>query len=134
MLSVQCNGYTEGGVVGSLPAPIYATAAAGDEVQLHWTTWPDSHVGPMITYMAKAPSDITAWQPGTRFVLTLELFTHLCSYKTFFSAVWFKVAEAGKTSAGLWASTDLLTASGSTYTFTIPKTLKAGQYLVRHEM
>lgn len=51
-----------------------------------------------------------------------------------FSAVWFKVAQAEKTAAGKWTSTDILSAANSIYTFTIPATLKAGQYLVRHEM
>ncbi|TFK37297.1 glycoside hydrolase family 61 protein [Crucibulum laeve] len=114
-IDVQCNGYTEGGVSGSAPAAIYATAAAGSQLALNWTTWPDSHMGPMITYMARAPSDITKWNPGT-------------------SAVWFKVAESGKTSDGKWAATDLLTASKSIYAFTIPAKLKAGQYLIRHEI
>lgn len=50
------------------------------------------------------------------------------------SAVWFKIAESGKTADGKWAATDLLTASNSIYTFTIPPKLKAGQYIVRHEM
>lgn len=44
LIDVQCNGYTDGGVIGSEPAPIYATVAAGSEVHLNWTTWPDSHV------------------------------------------------------------------------------------------
>jgi len=115
LIDVQCNGYTAGGVVGSAPAPIYATVAVGSQLALNWTTWPDSHVGPMITYLARAPSDITKWSPGT-------------------SAVWFKVAQSGKTSDGKWAATDLLTASKSIYTFTIPPKLKAGQYIVRHEI
>ncbi|KAF8149118.1 glycoside hydrolase family 61 protein [Crassisporium funariophilum] len=115
LIDVQCNGYSEGGVVGSAPAAIYATVAAGSSLALNWTTWPDSHMGPMITYMARAPSDITKWNPGT-------------------SAVWFKVAQTGKTADGKWAATDLLTASKSIYTFTIPAKLKAGQYIVRHEI
>ncbi|EJF65162.1 glycoside hydrolase family 61 protein [Dichomitus squalens LYAD-421 SS1] len=115
LIDVQCNGYSDGGVVGTQPAPIYATVAAGSQVALNWTTWPASHVGPMITYLAEAPSDITKWLPGT-------------------DAVWFKIAEAGKTSDGKWAATDLLTASDSIYTFTIPSKLKAGQYIVRHEI
>ncbi|KAG6856144.1 hypothetical protein H0H87_007149 [Tephrocybe sp. NHM501043] len=49
------------------------------------------------------------------------------------SAVWFKVAEAGYED-GKWAATDVLTADNSIYTFTIPANLKAGQYIVRHEM
>ncbi|QRV82856.1 glycoside hydrolase family 61 protein [Ceratobasidium sp. AG-Ba] len=113
-IDIQCNGWSAGGVVGSAPAPIFATAAAGTQVSLNWTTWPDSHVGPLITYMAKAPSDITKWSPGT-------------------SAVWFKVHEAGY-SNGKWAATDVLLANKGIYTFTIPASLKAGQYLVRHEI
>ncbi|KAH9942263.1 glycoside hydrolase family 61 protein [Epithele typhae] len=115
LIDIQCNGYTDGGAPGSSPAPIYATVAAGSQMALNWTTWPDSHKGPIITYMARAPSDVTQWKPGT-------------------SAVWFKVAEAGKTASGLWAATDLLTASKSIYTFTIPPKLQAGQYLIRHEI
>ena len=41
--SLQCNGYSDGGVVGSSPAPIYATVSAGSSMALNWTTWPDSH-------------------------------------------------------------------------------------------
>ncbi|KAI0043234.1 lytic polysaccharide monooxygenase [Auriscalpium vulgare] len=115
LIDLQCNGDTADGSPGSAPAPIYGTVAAGAQVNLNWTTWPSSHVGPMITYMARAPSDITAWSPGS-------------------SAVWFKVAESGKTSDGKWASTDLLTATDSIYTFTVPPKLKAGQYIVRHEI
>lgn len=71
----------------------------------------------MITYMARAPTgtNITTWVPGT-------------------DAVWFKVAETGKTSDGKWASTDILSADNSIYTFTVPATLEPGQYIVRHEM
>jgi len=42
--SIQCNGYTEGGVVGSEPAAIYATVAAGSTIDLQWTPWPESHI------------------------------------------------------------------------------------------
>ncbi|KAL0573052.1 hypothetical protein V5O48_008911 [Marasmius crinis-equi] len=117
LIDVQCNGWSAGGAeyAGSAPAPLVAKVAAGSQVGLKWTTWPDSHKGPMITYMARAPSDITKWNPGN-------------------SAVWFKVAHSGKTSDGKWAATDLLYASNHVYTFTIPKNLKAGQYIIRHEI
>ncbi|KAG5638097.1 hypothetical protein H0H81_001864 [Sphagnurus paluster] len=115
-IDLQCNGWTAGGsqYVGSAPAPLFGTVAAGSQVKLNWTTWPDSHSGPLITYMARAPSDITKWNPGT-------------------SAVWFKVAEAGKDANGKWAATDNLKATNYIYTFTIPPKLKAGQYIIRHE-
>jgi hypothetical protein len=114
LIDLQCNGWSEGGVVGSAPAPLYATVAAGSVVNLNWTTWPDSHVGPILTYMARAPSDITKWNPGT-------------------SAVWFKVAQSGL-SGGKWAAVDGLKATNGIYSFTIPKSLKAGQYIIRNEI
>ncbi|KAI0769354.1 glycoside hydrolase family 61 protein [Trametes elegans] len=108
LIDVQCN-------TGASPAPIFATVPAGSQVGLNWTTWPDSHVGPVITYLARAPSDITKWEPGT-------------------DAVWFKIDEAGKTVDGKWAATDVLTADHSVWSVTIPPKLKAGQYLLRHEI
>jgi hypothetical protein len=51
-----------------------------------------------------------------------------------FRAVWFKVAQAGKAADGTWAATTGLYATNSVYTFTIPSTLPAGQYIVRHEL
>ncbi|CAE7197463.1 unnamed protein product [Rhizoctonia solani] len=114
LIDVQCNGWSAGGVVGSAPAPVLATAAAGTKITFKWTEWPDSHVGPVITYMARAPSDITKWNPGT-------------------SAVWFKVAEQGLVN-GKWAATDILKANNWVYSFTIPASLAPGQYIVRHEL
>lgn len=55
LADIQCGGYAAGGVVGSKPAPLEATAAAGSKVNLHWTLWPDSHIGPTVTYMARCP-------------------------------------------------------------------------------
>lgn len=50
------------------------------------------------------------------------------------SAVWFKIDEAGYED-GKWAATDILTGEqNSIWTVTIPAGLKAGQYLVRHEL
>ncbi|KAG8893243.1 Esterase/lipase/thioesterase, partial [Tulasnella sp. 408] len=118
LIDIQCNGWSEGGVIGSSPAPLYATPApAGSTVTLQWTDWPDTHIGPVITYMAKVPSgqSVTSWSPGT-------------------SAVWFKVAEAGlDTSTNTWAAIKLI-ADGNKYSFTIPSTLAPGQYIIRHEI
>jgi len=55
---------------GSTPAPLHATAAAGSTVTLRWTLWPDSHVGPVITYMARCPdTGCQDWEPGTAYDL-----------------------------------------------------------------
>jgi hypothetical protein len=50
------------------------------------------------------------------------------------SAVWFKIDEMGKDSSGRWAATDILPANNYIYTFTIPRNLRPGQYIIRHEM
>lgn len=48
-------------------------------------------------------------------------------------AVWFKVAHEGLRSDGkTWATDDMIV--GKPYTFTIPKSLAAGNYIVRHEL
>ncbi|TFK45709.1 beta-1,4-endoglucanase [Heliocybe sulcata] len=114
LLDIQCNG--QGGT-GAKPAALVASAAAGDQMSFHWTDWPSSHVGPVITYMGAVPSntDITEYAP------------------TGSDVVWFKIDEGGYEN-GKWAGTDILTSQNSTWTVTIPSALKAGQYLVRHEI
>ncbi|KAK5661086.1 hypothetical protein OQA88_10976 [Cercophora sp. LCS_1] len=106
---IQCN-------TGAEPAKLHAAAAAGSTVTLHWTLWPDSHMGPVLTYMARCPdTGCQNWSPGT-------------------SAVWFKVKEGGRTgTSNTWAATSLMS-SPATYTYTIPSCLKKGYYLVRHEI
>nr|VWO98307.1 Avirulence on Ve1 (Avirulent on Ve1) [Ganoderma boninense] len=152
--SVNGHGYVQDVVVGSThytgylpysdpyynPPPeriIRAIPGNGSAIALNWTTWPVSHVGPMITYLAKAPSDITKWQPGTEYVLHSRVRyspSQVDHLRAFFSAVWFKIAESGKTADGKWAATDLLTDTNSIYTFTIPPKLQPGQYIIRHEI
>lgn len=47
---LQCGGYTDGGIAGSSPANLTAgPVAAGSTVDLFWTLWPESHVGPSLT-------------------------------------------------------------------------------------
>lgn len=114
---LQCGGYTDGGIVGSSPAPLHATAAAGSTVTLHWTLWPDSHVGPVVTYMARCPdAGCNNYMPGT-------------------AAVWFKIDEIGRTgTSNTWGDSNLMVNGNAGYKYTIPACLKPGYYLVRHEI
>ncbi|KAF6744850.1 glycoside hydrolase family 61 protein [Ephemerocybe angulata] len=113
LIDLQCNGWSEGGYVGSAPAPLVGTIAAGETVTFNWTAWPDSHKGPILTYLARAPDgvDIRKWEPGT-------------------DAVWFKIDHAGKDKDEKWAADEFLT----TYSVKIPPKLKPGQYIIRHEI
>ncbi|KAG7127943.1 Cellulose-growth-specific protein like [Verticillium longisporum] len=115
-IDLQCGGWSAGGVVGSAPAKLHATAEAGSTVKLRWTLWPDSHVGPMITYMARCPdSGCQDWEPAEE-------------------AVFFKIQEEGRESStsNNWGSTPLMT-EGYEYEYTIPACLQPGYCLVRHE-
>lgn len=62
LIDVQCN-------TGATPAPLHAPAEAGSTVTLRWTLWPDSHMGPVLTYMARCPdTGCHSWSPGTAYV------------------------------------------------------------------
>ncbi|MCJ1327869.1 Esterase/lipase/thioesterase [Thelotrema lepadinum] len=115
LIDVQCNGYTDGSPpFVTKPAPISQSVPAGGNVELEWTQWPDSHKGPLITYMAKCPGSCSSYMPGS-------------------AAVWFKVAQSGYTN-GVWATDPLETDPAAPYNFEIPATLAAGNYIVRHEI
>ncbi|KAG8165786.1 hypothetical protein KVR01_004338 [Diaporthe batatas] len=106
--AIQCGADTA-------PAALVAEAAAGSDVELFWTLWPESHIGPSITYMAKCEGDCTSYEPGT-------------------DAVWFKIQEKGREgTSDTWGSTPVMTAGGS-ISYTIPECLEPGNYLVRHEL
>ncbi|KAJ2917496.1 hypothetical protein MD484_g2919, partial [Candolleomyces efflorescens] len=116
LIDIQCNGDSSANYFTE-PAPLVGTVAAGDNVEITWTTYAsDSHRGPLITYMARAPPDvdIRSWMPGNE-------------------AVWFKVHHEGKYADGKWAATEAIEKKNGTYTFKIPPNLLSGQYLIRHE-
>lgn len=48
--NITCNG-------DDSAAALTAAANAGDSVTFFWDTWPDSHKGPVMTYMAKCDTD-----------------------------------------------------------------------------
>jgi len=100
--------------VDSKTGAISATAAAGADVLLHWTAWPSSHKGPTMTYLAACSGDCSDVSDPT----TLE---------------WFKINEAGLYSDGTWAS-DKLIADDNTWTLSLPSSIKAGNYVMRHEL
>lgn len=117
---VAPDAYASGDIIchrGATNANLTATAAAGASVSVQWNTWPDSHKGPVINYMASCGDDCSTVDKTT-----LE---------------WFKINEAGlidgSTSPGTYASDNLIS-NNYTQTFTIPSTLKAGNYVVRHEI
>ncbi|KAL7273294.1 hypothetical protein RUND412_003868 [Rhizina undulata] len=103
--AITCN-------LNATAAQLTSTAAAGSNVSFYWTTWPSSHKGPVMTYMANCGGDCTSVDATT------------LSY--------FKINEAGY-SDGTWAS-DTLIANNNSWSVTIPSDIIAGNYLIRHEL
>lgn len=107
--------------INATNAKLYATPIdAGSTIDLHWTTWPPSHHGPIFTYLAACNGDCTAVDK-----LQLE---------------WFKIAELGQISLGagggtpgVWAADELIAAGGN-WSVTIPSSITAGNYILRNEI
>ncbi|WYZ41395.1 hypothetical protein EsH8_V_000290 [Colletotrichum jinshuiense] len=107
--------YASGDIIchkGGKNAALTAKVAAGDKLQVFWDTWPESHKGPVIDYLASCGDDCSTVDKAT-----LE---------------FFKIQEAGL-SGSTWASDDLIAANNS-WTVTVPSTLKPGKYVWRHEI
>ncbi|KAJ5675631.1 Glycoside hydrolase family 61 [Penicillium macrosclerotiorum] len=98
-------------------AALSATVTAGSDVDIQWTTWPDSHHGPVITYLASCNGDCSTVDKTT-----LE---------------FFKIDEVGLIDdtvvPGTWG-TDQLIAAGNRWTVTIPSSIASGNYVMRHEL
>ncbi|KAG4430038.1 hypothetical protein IFR05_014477 [Cadophora sp. M221] len=102
---------------GAKNAALSAPVKAGGNVDLHWNTWPESHHGPVINYLANCGGDCATVDKAT--------------------LKWFKISESGlldNTAApGTWAS-DALMANNLTGSVTIPSTIAPGNYVLRHEI
>jgi hypothetical protein len=98
------------------PAPV----PAGSIVDLHWTKWPESHHGPIISYLAACNGDCATVDKTT--------------------LKFFKIAEmgqlelgAGGGTSGKWAADVLIEADGA-WNVTIPQSIKSGNYVLRNEI
>jgi hypothetical protein len=92
-------------------ATAFAKVTAGQSIKLQWNTWPDSHKGPVIDYLA--PFNTNAG-----------------------SLSFAKIAQKGLISGsnpGNWAA-DELVRNGNSWTVTIPSNTAPGQYVLRHEI
>ncbi|KAF2442769.1 lytic polysaccharide monooxygenase [Karstenula rhodostoma CBS 690.94] len=102
----------------TLAGQTYVNVKAGDTINFFWNTWPDSHKGPIISYIAPCNGECTSLSPS--------------------SLKWSKISQAGLLTAtpgniGIWA-TDNLMKNNFTAPSVILKNLKAGNYVVRYEI
>jgi len=101
---------------GATPPSNSVSVAAGSTITLQWDTWPESHKGPVIEYIASCGGD--------------------CSSVNKASLSWVKISEAGLLSGsapGNWAADELIS-NGFEWDVTIPANLAPGGYVLRHEI
>lgn len=115
---VEPNAFGEADIIchkaGSpkLSSDTMASVAAGGTVEFHWTVWPESHVGPVITYVAPYTGDVESVD------------------KT--SLKWTKI-QANGYEDGEWAAKKMIS-QNNTWPVTVPEGLAAGKYVFRHEI
>ncbi|KAF4836211.1 Polysaccharide monooxygenase Cel61a [Colletotrichum tropicale] len=97
---------------GATPGTSSISVAAGSAVTVKWNTWPDSHKGPIMDYLAKCSGD--------------------CTSATKADLKFFKIAEKGL-SGSTWAADELLK-NNLEWTINIPSDIAAGNYVLRHEI
>ncbi|KAI0525615.1 glycoside hydrolase [Xylaria bambusicola] len=98
------------------PGQTYIEANSGDTLTLYWNTWPDSHKGPIINYLAQCSGECTSATAG--------------------SLSFTKISEAAYLSGsnpGDWV-TDTMIAQNFTSDVEIPAGLAPGNYVLRHEI
>jgi hypothetical protein len=103
---------------GATNAGGHAVVAAGDNIFLQWDTWPESHHGPVIDYLA------SCGDAG-------------CETVDKASLKFFKIDEVGLVDGsappGKWGS-DQLIANNNSWMVQIPPTITPGFYVLRHEI
>lgn len=88
---------------GATPGTTSITVAAGSSVTLEWNTWPDSHHGPILDYLARCDGDCTKQDKS----------------KLKFFKVDAEGLDDGSVSPGKWA-TDKMMANDLKWTMKIP--------------
>ncbi|KAJ5767497.1 glycoside hydrolase 61 [Penicillium manginii] len=95
----------------------HAVVAAGDKISLQWTTWPDSHHGPVITYLANCGDSCESVDKTT--------------------LKFFKIDGVGlvddTTVPGIWGD-DQLIENNNSWMVEIPPSIAPGNYVMRHEL
>ena len=105
----------------------YASVAAGDKLSWQWAGWPESHKGPVLTYMARCGTDGES-----------------CAEQDMTSLEFFEISRAGlldpdrratdhSAAMGYWA-TDLLIERNYTWLVEVPEIIEPGFYIMRHEL
>jgi cellulase len=98
------------------PGGGHVSVKAGDSISLQWNTWPDSHHGPVLDYLANCNGPCETVDKTT--------------------LKFFKIdgpAYISGANPGFWA-TDVLIQNNFTWLVQIPANIAPGNYVLRHEI
>lgn len=105
----------------SKPGALGINTAAGETLKLQWNEWPNSHVGPILTYLAACNGSCANADKNTLEWVKID------------ELGWINSTEAIPGLGGTWAS-DVLIANNAAWTVRIPEQLAGGDYVLRHEI
>lgn len=94
---------------------------AGNSINLKWTDWPVSHVGPVLTYLANARGEFSQVDKVNLLFVKIEE-----------AGLLRNSSNPGKPE-GYYAANRLMD-QGDRWTVTIPKNVAPGNYVLRHEI
>lgn len=112
----------------ALPGKLSVTVAAGDSIGLEWNSWPLGHHGNVLNYLANCDGDCTkADKTKLKFnKITEEGLIHPNPSNPIGKNI-------DNISTGYWGG-DKLNDNGNRTDFKVPVWLKAGNYVLRHEL
>lgn len=117
---VSPDAYQTGDIIchkNATPAGGHAAVKAGDKISIQWAVpWPDSHKGPVLSYLAACNGNCETVDKTT--------------------LQFFKIDNLGYLNGsdpGTWAD-DLLIANNNTWLVQIPANIAPGNYVLRHEI
>ncbi|KZV93255.1 cellulose-growth-specific protein [Exidia glandulosa HHB12029] len=115
ILSVSSSSFSCNNAGTASAHQLSANVTAGTSITAKWSQWTHAQ-GPVMVYMAKCSGSCTSNNSG--------------------SLSWFKISERGLISGtvanGTWGTGEVM--NTLSYTTTIPASLAAGEYLIRHEL
>ncbi|KAL5044013.1 hypothetical protein BDW71DRAFT_108797 [Aspergillus fruticulosus] len=100
---------------GATPGALSAPVTAGSTIQVTWNTWPESHKGPIINYLANCNGDCSS------------------ADKTSLEFVKIQAESIIDASTNTWITDELIENSFTT-SVTIPASIAPGNYVLRHEI
>ena len=100
-----------------VPAPVHAEVKPGSKLLMQWDTWPESHQGPVLDYIARCNGP--------------------CETVDKTSLEFVKISEGGlidkRTFSGYWVA-DVLMDNNFSWVIQIPEDIAPGNYVIRHEI